>query len=76
MNLSTKTDLKFGHKYPYDGNRPQSDWAHRAARGIIANLEGRRGIKNELNGIDKEIKVEIIDEIAEIIRVAEAESLR
>lgn len=42
---------------------------HAKARAIIANLQDRRGIKNELSrdNIDEATRAEIINEIAAII---------
>jgi hypothetical protein len=67
-----------GDKSPYDCDGevslPPKDWAHRAARGVIANLDDRSGIGNILDGLDLDIKVEIVDALAEIIRDAHRES--
>ena len=65
--------LKHGNKWPYDGRTNASepkDWAHRAARGIMADLCDRRGIKSELELIEKEVAQDIVETIAEIIRQA------
>ena len=53
-----------------EGAPPAKDWAHAAARGILADLTDRRGIKRELEGVDEEVRIEIVDSIAEIIRYA------
>lgn len=67
-----------GDKSPYDcdgeESLPPKDWAHRAARGVIANLEDRSGIGNILDDLDLDIKVEVVDALAEIIRDAHRES--
>lgn len=65
-------NLKNGQEYPYDGSRPAVDWAHRAARGIIADFEDRRGIQNGFYDIDEELKIEIVDVMSETIRAAYA----
>jgi hypothetical protein len=66
--------LKHGAAFPYDGdsdNPTQAmDWAHAAARGVLANLLDRSGIGNELEQLDEGIRDEIVEEVAEIIRVA------
>lgn len=74
--------LKHGNEFPYDAPNewwnessgknppPPKDWAHSAARGIIANLQDRRGIKHELSNIDEETRAEIIHTLADIIRLA------
>jgi hypothetical protein len=46
------------------------DKAHVAALGVLANLCDRRGIKWELRAIDDDIKREIVDTMAAIIREA------
>jgi hypothetical protein len=72
MSDETKTarDLRVGTEYPYDGNRPEIDWAHKAARGILYDLSDRRGIKHEIGAVDQEIKIEITDSMADAIREA------
>jgi hypothetical protein len=76
-------DIKFGNQYPYDAPDswrsndidqkapPPVDWAHSAARGILSNLNDRRGIKQELRQIDESTRKEIVESVAEIIREAE-----
>lgn len=86
MNSTQKSlsSIKHGAAFPFDAPDswwglphnttelpPQpSDWAHSAARGIIADLKDRRGIKNELHDIGEEIRVDIVQSIAAIIREA------
>jgi hypothetical protein len=72
--------VEFGNLFPFDApdnwwnigamDPPKpKDWAHSAARGIIASLKDRKGIKEGLSyEIDEDIRVEIIEEIASIIR--------
>lgn len=72
-------DIKQGNRFPYDTPDgwnadtppPPEDWAHSAARGILHNLCDRRGIKRALYEVDTEIKAEITETMAEIIREAE-----
>lgn len=65
-----------GDRYAYDAPDdaeiapPPIDWAHRAARGIICNLTDRKAIKRGFEEIDEEIRVEIVDSMADIIRAA------
>ena len=79
--------LNHGNKYPYDGGadfwedrtptpRPAKDWAHEAARGVLSDLLDRRGIKwaFEDEAIDHETRADIVDSIAEIIRLASVTS--
>jgi hypothetical protein len=73
-----------GDEFPYDaadrwwcthadvvGRPPKpSDFAHRAARGIIANLRDRRGVKNGFDRIDEDMRIDMVNDAAEIIREA------
>lgn len=73
--------LRYGNEFPYDasdswwaadGRAPPApkDWAHSAARGVIADLQDRRGIKWGFDNIDEETRVEIVETLAQIIRAA------
>ena len=79
-DLARRT-LARGLKYPYDapsgwwrgeGSVPPSprDWAHAAARGVIADLTDRHTIKRGFEGIDDDIRKEIVGSLAAIIRAA------
>lgn len=82
MSNDAKHALKMGDKYPYDATDewwnsgeesdtpPAKDWAHRAARGVIANLKDRHTIKRGFEGIDEDIRKEIVESLADIIRMA------
>lgn len=74
--------LAHGAAYPYDAsdewwdgdasNPPAADdWAHAAARGVLADLNDRRGIKHGFDDVDEGIRAEIVASLAAIIRVAE-----
>lgn len=74
-----------GQKYPYDATDawwsadaenppPADDWAHSAARAVLADLTDRRGIKHELEGIDEEIRAEIVQALAAVIRYSHEEA--
>jgi hypothetical protein len=79
---AAKQALAHGERYPYDapdswwhsssdaGRPPATDWAHAAARGILADLNDRRGIKIGFNGIDEGVRVDIVTALADIIRLA------
>lgn len=54
---------------------PAKDWAHAAARGIISDLLDRRDIKFAFHGIDEDIRIEIVEAMAAIIRLAYRDSL-
>jgi len=79
--MSAKHRLAHGAEFPYDapdewwGGNAESppasvDKAHAAARGIIADLQDRRGIKRGFDDIDESTRVEIVESIAAIIREA------
>lgn len=76
-----KHSLKRGADFPYDardkwwnsgGKRaPKAkDWAHAAARGVIADLTDRHTIKWSFDGIDEATRREIVQTMAAIIRMA------
>jgi hypothetical protein len=50
------------------------DWAHKAARGILYDLSDRRGIRQELEQISQDDRVQIVSAMAEIIRAAKDEA--
>ena len=47
------------------------DWAHAAARGVMADLNDRRGIKDTLLTVDESVRVELVESLADIIRHAQ-----
>lgn len=74
MSEYAKHRLEHGAQFPYHG-KPPTDWAERAALGVLADLGDRRGIKQELNQIegDEDITDEIVTTLADIIRTAQGE---
>jgi hypothetical protein len=71
IRMTALRDLRSGMNFPYDGGEvagPPDDWAHVAARGVMANLLDRRGIKGELSLIDQDVRAEIVQSLSEIIR--------
>ena len=69
--LMVERALEMGNRYPYDGAmRNKRTWAYRAARGVLADLSDRGGIKHELAKVDRELREEIVDVLAAIIRTA------
>lgn len=72
--------LDQGDRFPYDGGAAfwngeapvpsAKDWAHRAARGILADLSDRRGIKHELEAVEHDVRADLAESLAEIIRTA------
>jgi hypothetical protein len=76
--MENNTYLLRGDEFPYDSDGeeslPAKDWAHRAARGVLANLSDRSGVGDILDDLDLDLKVEIADALAEIIRDAHRES--
>jgi hypothetical protein len=67
--MDAKEKLEQGVNYPYDYREP-IDAAHRAALGVLADLTDRRGVGHELTNVDLDIKVEIVETLAAIIREA------
>lgn len=82
--MTARTQIAHGNAFPFDASdawwndaaeqrRPKpTDWAHSAARGIIASLQDRAGIKHGLSTvrIDEATRAEIVGTLAEIIREA------
>ncbi len=74
--------LKFSDDYPYEidedatpkADLKPTDWAHRAARGVLSDLSDRRGIKWELQKVDMDIRKDIVSDLAEIIRLAHSQA--
>lgn len=85
---TAKEALLHGDEFPFDahdswwyngdedkGPPPAPfDWAHRAARGIIAELKERRGIKGGFTDLEEKVRVELVQKIARIIGAAFAEA--
>jgi hypothetical protein len=79
-----KRRLEIGARFPFDatdawrnseGIAPPLpvDWAHSAARGVLADLTDRRGVKNLLDALDEELRIELVASLAAIIRAAKSE---
>lgn len=72
--MSAKSSLEMGAEFPYDDDSdtpsPAVDWAHAAARGVLADLGDRRGVGQELEQVNDETRVELVQAVAEIIRLA------
>jgi hypothetical protein len=73
--------LEHGNRFPYDApdkwwksseeNPPAAaDWAHEAARGVLADLQDRRDIKRGFENVDEDVRAELVQDLAEIIRIA------
>jgi hypothetical protein len=88
LTKQARNSLISGDRFPFDASDewldsetetspPRAkDYAHRAARGIIANLRDRRSIKNGFNMVDEEVRVLIVETIAAIIREANPDLAR
>jgi hypothetical protein len=81
MNNDALWLLEKGAKYPYDAGEDfwedkipiaplAIDWAHAAARGVLADLLDRSGVKEELDGIDHNVRAELTQSLADVIRLA------
>lgn len=79
--------LRHGEKFPFDAPEswwnepsgkasppPATDWAHAAARGVLADLQDRRGIKRGFEDLDEEVRVDIVSALAAIIRAARGDA--
>lgn len=78
--------LEYGAKFPYDApdswNQnypnvtalPATDWAHQAARGVLADLCDRHGIRQELDGLGEDVRIELVESFADIIRTAKIQA--
>ena len=87
MNI-VEIRLKSGKEFPYDAPDewwqtagdppppPPKDWAVAAARGVIADLQDRRGIKWGFDNIDQETRAEIVNSLADIIRTAHVNAVQ
>lgn len=80
--------LEYGRQMPFDAPewwwnssddlpppRPR-DWAHKAARGVMAELQGRVGIKDSLGDVPHALARDVVLVIAEVIRLAESRRRR
>jgi hypothetical protein len=81
MMDAAKHRLEQGAEFPYDADDkwwhgeganppPAKDWAHAAARGVLADMNDRGGIKHGFRAIDEDVRAEIVESLAEIIRLA------
>jgi hypothetical protein len=66
---------RIGNLYPYDDTQdgvPDPHWTVMAARGVLADLQDRQGIKHGFVNVDCDIRAEIVARLAEIILLAYA----
>lgn len=80
LETNARRELAQGNEYPYDAPRawwsskqpppPPTDWAHAAARGVVHDLCDRQGIKHSFDAVDEDTRVDLVDALAAIIRVA------
>jgi hypothetical protein len=68
MRDAARKSMAAGVAHPFDGRQP-TDNAHRVAHGILAQLVGRRGLGQVLEDVDDDVRVEIVEIIAELIRL-------
>jgi hypothetical protein len=85
--MNAKKTIEHGSLFPFDATDKwwnddhdkytpfPGDWSVIAARGVIADLRDRRDIKHTLqtDRIDEDVRAEIIQSLAEIIRLAQKE---
>jgi len=65
--MDAKFSVKHGTEFPFN-DRPPVDKAETTALAILADLGDRRGVGNELEGCDRDIKEEIVTTLAAIVR--------
>ena len=67
MELSR--EYKNALRYPYDGLSTEECLKERLiALAILSDLTDRTGIKNELYQVDEDVRVELIESLAKIIK--------
>jgi len=72
-NERSRDMLRYGAERPYeseDNPTPAPDWAHAAARGVMYDFSDRRGIRQAFDSIDDDVRLEIVETMADIIREA------
>lgn len=61
--------VKSAQERPYDGRKATSR-EHLAALAVIEDLLDRRGIKHEFDNIDADVRMEIVNDLTEVIKLA------
>ena len=59
--------IEVASEHPFDSRQP-TDAAHKAAQAVLSDLEDRRSIGRVLEDLDEDVKTEITDILAAIIR--------
>lgn len=70
--MNIKQTIKHAREFPYHGRKPK-DKSELAALAVLADLEDRRGVGQELAGVDDDVRGEIVESLAAIIRTATAQ---
>lgn len=76
--MSASSKLRHGNRHPYDADDEgvfraaddPYDWPTRAARGVLADLLDRQGIKHGFHGVDPDTRAEIVRDLADVIDLA------
>jgi Mor family transcriptional regulator len=82
--MNAKKRLEHGNEFPYDAGAKfwedesqenvtppaPKDWAHAAARGVLADLLDRRSVKHPFDEVDHDTRAELTATMSEIIRTA------
>lgn len=85
MTTEAKRMLDIGARFPFDATDewrnsegveppPPADWAHAAARGILADLTDHQDLVDQLGNLAEDVRAELTVEIARIIRAGVATS--
>lgn len=66
--MTAEEKLRFGEAYPYHGIKPKSR-EEKVVLAILADLNDRRGIRQELERIDRDTRNEIVRSLVQIVRL-------
>lgn len=67
--MKPEREFECAAESPYDSRpRKKVDWAQKTARAVLHNLLDRQGIKFGFAMVDNEIRIQIVEELADIIR--------
>lgn len=83
--MTPEKRLEHGQLFPFDETSDEhearnstletlplepKDWTIAAARGVLADLGDRRGVGQELDDIDDDIRKELVEQLSQIIKLA------
>jgi hypothetical protein len=72
--MDAQTQIEYGNLHPLDESAGEStDWAHSAARGVVASMQDVPELSAVLDTMDDTAKVDFVAALADVIRTAQAE---